>query len=191
MIIGPPDSLETVFSKVRYELSLGVSNNNHPFRYGCLATYSQRGAPGLRYIVLRKIVSELNLVFFTDKRSAKVKQMERQPELSILFYHPHERLQVRVSGKAIIHGSGDLVSQYWSTIARTGWKQYSSLLSPGEKIQHPEDAFSWAKLARWKYFVVVEVIAGACEVLQLNRDEHMRAFYEKSSGIWTSSWLSP
>lgn len=191
MLIDSQDTLESVFNKAKCELRLGAENNRHPFRYAALATYDSEGAPGLRCVVLRRFIEAFNLCFFTDERSDKVRQIRDHSDLSLLFYNPAEQLQVRVSGTAIIHRGSQFALDNWRLIAKAGWKSYSSVLTPGVKIQHPEDAFHWSDALRWQYFAVVEVTVSTCEVLQLNRHEHIRASFHKTAKCWESNWLNP
>jgi pyridoxamine 5'-phosphate oxidase len=62
-----------------------------------LATAAPDGTPSARIVLLRG-VDERGFVFFTDYRSQKGRELERNPRASLVFFwHPLER-QVRVDG---------------------------------------------------------------------------------------------
>lgn len=62
-----------------------------------LATASKSGVPSAR-IVLLKGVDEKGLVFFTDYRSQKGSELERNPEAALVFHWPELERQVRIAG---------------------------------------------------------------------------------------------
>jgi pyridoxamine 5'-phosphate oxidase len=64
-----------------------------------LATATRGGIPSAR-IVLLKGVDENGLVFFTDYRSQKGTELERNPEAALVFHWPELERQVRITGPA-------------------------------------------------------------------------------------------
>ena len=62
-----------------------------------LATASKSGVPSAR-IVLLKGVDDKGLVFFTDYRSQKGSELERNPEAALVFHWPELERQVRIAG---------------------------------------------------------------------------------------------
>jgi pyridoxamine 5'-phosphate oxidase len=64
-----------------------------------LATATPAGAPSAR-IVLLKGFDEEGFVFFTDYRSQKGSELERNPAAALVFYWPELERQVRITGRA-------------------------------------------------------------------------------------------
>ena len=65
-----------------------------------LATVSTSGEPSQR-IVLLKYFDRQGLVFFTNYESKKARQIEENPQVSLLFFWVALERQVQISGKAI------------------------------------------------------------------------------------------
>ena len=65
---------EQLLDKIHRELINGYVKKKHPFRYFSLATVEEN-QPMQRTVVLRKVLKDFTLVFFTDSRSAKVEQL--------------------------------------------------------------------------------------------------------------------
>jgi pyridoxamine 5'-phosphate oxidase len=63
-----------------------------------LATADTRGRPSSRMVLLRGL-DERGLVFFTNYRSRKGAELERQPQAAALFYWAPLSRQVRVEGR--------------------------------------------------------------------------------------------
>lgn len=62
-----------------------------------LSTLNENGFPDSR-IVLLKDIKEEGFSFFTNYESSKSKDMERYPQVSILFFWPELQRQVRIQG---------------------------------------------------------------------------------------------
>jgi pyridoxamine 5'-phosphate oxidase len=63
-----------------------------------LATASKEGIPSAR-IVLLKSVTEAGFVFFSNYNSAKGKELEENPNASLVFFWKELERQIRISGK--------------------------------------------------------------------------------------------
>ena len=56
-----------------------------------------------RYVVLRNFIEKNhNLIFFTDKRSPKVKSIAKNNLTECLFYDKFKKIQLRIKTKSII-----------------------------------------------------------------------------------------
>ncbi len=64
-----------------------------------VTTFGLDGYPDARYVLLKEI-SKGGFVFFTNYDSAKGKEIEANPRISLLFYWPTQNRQVRVKGTA-------------------------------------------------------------------------------------------
>ena len=65
----------------------------------CLATVSATGKPSQRMVLL-KYFDHQGLVFFTNYESTKARQIEENPQVSLLFFWTALERQVQISGTA-------------------------------------------------------------------------------------------
>jgi pyridoxamine 5'-phosphate oxidase len=80
-----------------------------------LATAAPGGAPAVRF-VLAKRIDETGVVFFTDSRSRKGRELRQNPRAALAVYW-HPRRQVRVEGR-IVGISPAEADRYWATRPR-------------------------------------------------------------------------
>ncbi|WP_304516690.1 pyridoxamine 5'-phosphate oxidase family protein [Cecembia rubra] len=191
MLIDLRDHPSEIFSKIIHELNSGATNKMHPYSYGVLGTVEGM-RPDLRYVVIREVDNDLNLFFYTDERSLKVKSIQVNPNVSLLFYHPLKRVQVRIAGRAFLHHLDSQASMHWKRVLGDARTAYNALIQPGTPIHHPEDAFSWNEdLSSSLNFLVIKVEPFSIEALQLNGLEHLRIRFTKEAENWSSTWLAP
>jgi pyridoxamine 5'-phosphate oxidase len=81
-----------------------------------LATAGADGRPSVRFVLLKKI-DERGLVFFTDGRSRKGRELRANPHASLAFYWQPKGRQVRVEGR-IEEVAPSEADEYWSTRPR-------------------------------------------------------------------------
>jgi len=180
-----------VFSIVKHELNRGALDKKHPFRYVVFATQGDV-TPDLRHVVLRKIDEDLSFFIYTDARTQKVKSIQADPNVSLLFYHPQKRAQIRISGQAYLHYQDALATDHWNRVQGEARKAYNSLIAPGLSIHQPEEAFFWNEdLTSNQHFMLVEVVPYSIEALQLNGLEHLRIRFTREEDSWTGSWIAP
>ena len=127
-----------LLEEVRQELLNGPSKKRHPFRYFTLATI-KNGEPKQRTVVLRKTLEDLSLVFYTDKRTAKIKDLQNNASFSALFYHPKKLLQIRIEGKAALITDKELIAKYWHTVQSSSRKDYTTDKAPGTPIKNHDN----------------------------------------------------
>lgn len=125
-------------------------------------------------------------------RSAKIEQLKIQSNVSLLFYHPQKRTQIRVNGQAVLHHQNETALKHWKDVQGEAQKAYNSTLSPGTEISDPQEGFHWQEnLSDPANFCVIEIQPAQIEALQLNGLEHLRiTFYQKNSD-WQGKWLVP
>ncbi len=81
-----------------------------------LATVGPGGAPSLR-IVLVKRIGDDGIVFYTDRRSRKGRELSRNPLVAATFHWPGLRRQVRIEGE-VERVSDEEADAYWATRPR-------------------------------------------------------------------------
>ncbi len=190
MLINKNDSLTEVIRNVKHELNRGALDSKHPFRFVCLGTLGSEG-PSMRYVVLREVTRQLELLIYTDKRSGKVTELAQNNSVSLLFYHPSKRVQLRVSGKAHLHQGDELASRHWDHVQGESLKAYGPVVPPGTPISDPADAYNWPEHIDATNFTLIRIVPNHIDVLQLNGFEHLRVGMERSGPDWEAHWLAP
>ena len=173
--------------EAKQELMNGHSKKRHPFRYFVLSTI-ENGKPRQRTVVLRKTVLDSNLIFYTDKRTQKVKDLQINPEFSALFYHPKKLLQIRVEGKAELITNKEEIASYWHTVQQSSRKDYTTNKAPGTRIKNP-DVVGYD--SEENYFCPVKLVPTSIEYLRLKRPNHLRILFSKTDTDWSGEFLVP
>ncbi len=191
MLFDAKNNKEEIFATLKHELHRGALDHKHPFRFLILGT-SQNNEIDQRYVVLRKVDEDFYFYIYTDYRSAKVSQIKTQQKISLLFYHPQKRVQIKLKGEAKLHNQDDLTSLLWKNVQGEAQKAYNSNLPPGRQINHPSEAFDWIKdLSNQANFCVIKIQISSLEALQLNGLEHLRIRFQKIKENWEGKWLVP
>ena len=188
MIISVNDQLEELPARIFNLLSLAVSHKEHPLRFAVLSTVVEN-LPKSRYVVLRDITQDDQLIFFTDSRSEKVRQLALNPGSSIVFFDSVEQLQISLTATVTMHQNDDKAEAYRSQLSDFQKKSYTSVYSPGSLLDHPVKAHEWN--LENDYFMVLECKPIEMEILQINGYAHIRARFTNKKGIWTGNWISP
>ena len=116
-------------------LRLATQERKASFRTPVLATVDG-GAPRLRTVVLRRVaVAERLLLFYTDRRSAKVSELRENPQAGCLFYDEGRKLQVRVQGRCRLHAGDELSQQCWRQLPVAGRRSYATVEPPGRPAE--------------------------------------------------------
>jgi hypothetical protein len=178
--------LDQIFKDLKNEVKFGYLKKKHPFRYPVLATIEEN-IPVQRTVVLRDATEEFNLIMYTDGRSHKIKQIEQNPNCSLLFYHPKKLLQIKVEGQMKLVRSGESYKDYWSKVQGKSQKDFITQKAPGTPIKNPEHV-------EYKedehHFCVLKLLPKVIEYLELKRPNHIRARFEESNQ-WEGQFLNP
>jgi pyridoxine/pyridoxamine 5'-phosphate oxidase len=187
MLFRATDSHDEIWQTLLHELQRGALDPKHPFRYLTLATVGNQ-FPQVRTLVLRQLSTDLEFLVYTDARSSKVKELLEVPRASLLFYHPKKQVQVRVHAHATIHLEDELAQAHWKRVSEKRRSEYQSKLDPGTRIESPSSG--WQSSSDRSNFSVVKFTPLSIEVLQLDREGHLRIQFDLVSG-WQGAWLVP
>lgn len=190
MLIKETDSLGDIWATIKHELHRAALDNHHPFRFVTMATLSA-DRPDSRYVVLRKLDEDMCFHIYTDSRSHKVKQLNENPAVALLFYHPQQRCQVKVQGKATVHHQDTHSQKHWKYVQGESQKAYQAIASPGTPVAHPTAAHVWEKEKEDTYFSVLAIQPISIECLQLDGLRHLRNVFFKDGENWNGKWLAP
>ncbi|WP_339906166.1 pyridoxamine 5'-phosphate oxidase family protein [uncultured Cyclobacterium sp.] len=190
MLFTAITSQEEIWAIVNKELQLASKEVQHPFRFVNFCT-SAGNQPDSRYVVLREVTEELQLLFYTDSRSKKIAQIRENPNVSLLFYHPSARCQVKIKGIATILAQKEANEGYWENIPPEAQKAYQSKWPPKTEVETSEKGMMLDVKYNNDYFSVIKVVTYELECLQLDSKGHLRIAFKKENEKWQSSWLVP
>jgi pyridoxine/pyridoxamine 5'-phosphate oxidase len=178
--------LNQIFKDLQNEIKLGYLKKKHPFRYPSLATIENQ-CPIQRTVVLRDSKADFELVIFTDERSNKVRQLRKNPNASLLFYHPKKLMQIKVEGLIKIITSGEDYITYWSKVQGKSQSDFTTQKAPGTLIDNP-DHVNYKEDDH--HFCILELVPKRIEYLQLKRPHHIRARFDSEQN-WKGQFLNP
>ncbi len=164
-------------------------DKRHPFRYFTLVTFGET-YPEARTVVSRRVSNTLQLLIFTDARSPKVAQIQKNNRVSALFYHPKQKLQVRMQGEAsLIDDTHPDYPQYLHQVKSSPLVQdYTTLQAPGSLLTDDQISIDHGDTL---HFLAIQVTPHRLDVLKLDRTQHQRAQYTKNGEHWEEQKLTP
>lgn len=170
-------------SRLREPDERSASEAPHEWRVAVLATVDD-GLPDARSIVLREIdAPERRLIFYTDARSPKVRQIEATPQGTLMFWSPSLGWQLRMHVRLAVETSGLAVSSRWARLQTTaGADDYLAARAPGSPLDAP-----LADLGTRSHFAMIEAMAETIDWLELHPEGHRRAQF----GSLGAKWLQP
>ncbi|PKA99447.1 pyridoxine/pyridoxamine 5'-phosphate oxidase [Flavobacteriaceae bacterium MAR_2009_75] len=180
--------IDKIWGELKEELILGVTQKGHPFRFCTFTSVDSENSPQMRTVVLRHISTELNPIFYTDKRSKKIFEIEKNNKVSLLFYNPEKLLQIKIEGRASILNNPQRIEDLWAEVPENNKKDYTTDLAPGTFIDNPDKV---AYLADKNYFCPVEIEPHKIEYLKLKRPNHIRVSFLKENGSWKGKFMVP
>ena len=194
-------SLETVLSGIWKMLQRGVARFNDPFHTAVLATADQNRS-ALRTVILRQfILAERVLVCHTDSRANKVREISNQADVCWLFYHPKKKVQLRISGPAILHTDDRVADEQWAATKIPSRLNYCAVEPPGTCIELPSSGLPDFLLNKVPTLLNTEsgrknfmVIAGqikSLDWLQLSILGNRRARFDWTPTGLQAFWLVP
>ncbi len=196
-----PISHGEILKNIWKNLDLGTLQRRHPFHQPVFATICD-DAPELRTVVLRRFWRRPPmLAFHSHKGSPKVNQIKANPNVYWLFYHPEEKLQVRIKGIATVHSGDGLAEEQWQSTelfsrrcyigeapTQTSKKPTSGL---PENLIDREPTREESEVGRGNFVVVTSTIV-EIDCLEMNVKGHRRSLFTwRETGELETKWLTP
>jgi pyridoxamine 5'-phosphate oxidase len=155
----------------------------HEWRVAVLATVDD-GQADARSLVLREVdAAERRLVFYTDARSPKVRQIEQSPQGTLIFYSRKLGQQLRMQVRLNVETTGLAVSSRWARLQTSaGARDYQSVAAPGRPLDAP-----LSELGVRGHFAMIEAMAETVDWVELHPEGHRRALL----GGRKSRWVQP
>ncbi|MEM9081746.1 MAG: pyridoxamine 5'-phosphate oxidase family protein [Verrucomicrobiota bacterium] len=186
MMLG---ELAGVFSGIEENLVRASRDGKHDWRRFWLGTVGLDGGARVRMVVLRGFEREGWVVtVFTDRRSPKWGELEREPRAELNFWNGRRSVQVRARGEAELLGEGELWEEMRGRIPERSRGDYCARVVPGEEIGEPEEGW---ELGGEDFFGVIRVKVKEVDWLELSREGHRRACFEVGGDEVRGSWVQP
>lgn len=142
----PEWTLADIVTDCWRRLGNGASDPRMPFHFPVLATQgvAQMGPaiPAARIVVLRDAnAARRELVLYTDRRAMKIAEITAAPRVTLVFYDPADRLQLRVVAHVRLHIDDARADVAWAACSPASRRAYQAQRCPGVTI---DSAFAWA-----------------------------------------------
>ena len=187
------DSLDTIRADIEARLTRAARDRKVPMHTPVVATSDA----DTRVMVLRAF-DPWTLRFNTDARAPKVRVIEADPRVGVLFYDQAEKVQIRVLGRARIERDGAVAQAAWDAGDNFARRCYlgegpgtvtdsaSSGLPPAFEGCEPTDA---ELIPARQHFAVLLVDLIQLDWFHLAHDGHCRAQFDLVEG--TAQWVTP
>ena len=164
-----------------------VSSRRSPLWTPTVATI-EVSSPKQRTMVLREI-TPYNLVFFTDKRSDKCREISAQPSVSVHSYNSKARTQIQFYGTGLITTDHPKFEQ-WRLKGLNRAMDYATIDNPGTKISNQANVDYNLDLAIDNFSLLI-VTVQEIQLLRLG-DPHKRCQWKRTqTDDWYKEWLVP
>jgi pyridoxamine 5'-phosphate oxidase len=178
-------------------LSQGVVDRKSGFHHATVASIGEGGQPRLRTVILRGCEPQnWALRFHTDLRSKKIAELRADPRVSLQFYDPEQKIQIRLEGKATVHADDAVADAAWAGSRVFSRQCYGIMPGPGTTILDAGD-YHWpqqtdeATAGGRANFCAVSVSATNFEWLYLASGGHRRASFKRTTDGFQGDWLAP
>ena len=139
-----------------------------------------------RTVVLREVLEE-SFVFFTDRRSPKVRQLELDSRCCVHAYDTENRLQLQLYGScSVVDNHPKLI--HWQQLGMRRFEDYGSCVAPGTVLSNTHEVSEEVAL---KQFAVLLFCIDCIELLKLRREGHWRVRWSKDGDGWRVTELVP
>ena len=159
----------------------------HPMRTPTVIT-SFQDIPNARTMILRDALHN-TLIFFTDNRSPKVRDIQSNPHTVIHAYDAKKKLQIRIRAQATILQEHPQWNR-WKSMGLNRYQDYGVDLPPGTIVQDNCIPPATLKTAR-ENFCVLQALVSDIELLKLSREGHQRIEWKRSEHEWRRYTLVP
>ena len=170
-------------------LTLEYSTRGSLLRTPSVATLGEV-YPSQRTMVLRSLEdTPYRLVFFTDRRSTKCLDIQRNPASSAHCYFPEQKLQLQFYGTSGLNPTHPGYDD-WLTSALQNPNDYSTVKTPGSAIAHPEETDFEVSSATVQ-FSIFEFTIQEVHLLRLGTPHKRCKWFCDNDDAWTKQWLVP
>lgn len=202
------ESLAAVEAAAWNELHSAALDKSHPWRVPVLATAAHpgpgaargEGRPAMpaagarpeepvpagadaRCVILREVDrAARSLVFYSDARSAKVRQIDAQGRGALVFWSAHLAWQLRLAVRLEVATAGLAISSRWAQLKMSpAAADYLSPLPPGSPIASPHPR---PERSTREHFALLTAHVERLDWLELHPLGHRRAIVDAQGARW-------
>lgn len=199
-MIAPESTLEELIDHVWGMLVRGGADKKHAFHFPSLATSGKLGIEQ-RTVVLRKADKENRLLIcYSDQRTRKIDDLQREPIAHWLFYDHGSKEQIRAKVKIRLYHQDEEAKKVWQEIPPAGRGDYVGPMPPGTRTEGYTDnlpnSFKKEPTSEntqngYENFVLMKSEVYHLDFLKLQREGHLRAQFTWDQSQWLGSWIAP
>lgn len=193
--------LDLLLEHIWQQVQQGADDPSHPYHTPVFGTVSPEG-PRLRTVILRKVeATARSLLLHSDRRAAKISEIDQNPRVTWLFWNPETNQQLRLGGIASLHFEDELADQVWNDSRPASLKLYVKAIAPGSTVDAPQsglpDSIQTGELERpdvasgRPHFAVVQTTLYTIDFLHLRKAGNYRACFQWQNDQWTGAWRVP
>jgi pyridoxamine 5'-phosphate oxidase len=181
-------------------LGRATQDRKSAFHAPVVATHSADG-PQARVLVLRAVdKAKKNLTFHTDTRSEKIAELAADSRVAVTFYDAAKKLQLRINGRATLHGADALADARWQAARPSSLRCYLGA-QPGAVSPQPSSGLPSALEGREPlegelqagraHFAVLQVAIERIDWLYLHSLGQRRARFVWQGEECAMQWVNP
>lgn len=200
-MFGKEFDLAAIENDCWQRITNGAAKHRDTFHYTTVANVNQHGV-NIRVVVLRDADSnKKQLVFHTDSRSGKWQELAANNNISFLFYHPDDKIQIRLAGTADLYQSDAVAENAWAGCSNSTRKTYMGATAPSSISAAPTSGLpvfdsetptpEQIELGRKNFGVVITTINWMEWVWLNNNGNRRAAFHYTDGGLSNANWLVP
>jgi pyridoxine/pyridoxamine 5'-phosphate oxidase len=112
----------------------GSVKKKNGFRTMCASTVNKNNEASLRIVINRKVdEAKKTIYFYTDNRSRKFYDLQKDNRISLLFYDPRQKVQIVVKAYTKFHTDNLLSKDKWKSTSAQARLGYMTILPPNTK----------------------------------------------------------
>ena len=135
MELSPDLNPEEFLQAASWLIVKGISYSKHPFHEASFATAIEDSVTQRCVVIRRWVLKRRTLMFHTDYRSPKIKQVMSNPNTSLLFYSKPDKLQLRFGCVTHFHYKNRLSKYMFSLTTESQQACYRFPYTPSSVIQ--------------------------------------------------------
>ena len=183
--------LDKVEDKIKEEIMNCIYKKKSSFKNVVLSTV-KTNKPNLRIVILRDFSNDWNVSFYTDIRSSKIEEIEKNKNVSILLYDDKKKIQIRMYGTSNIYRNQKSI---WEKLPAKSKINYNSILKPGESQKNHAAKLNTELELGYKNFCLIKLKIDSIDCLYLSKEGNRRIGVkisrENKNIVFKKKWLVP
>lgn len=169
--------------RVWQELQRATQDRHHEWRTPVLTSVGLEGALQARTLVLRHVdVASWQLTFYTDSRSNKVLELQKNAQATVVFWSKRLGWQIRLQSSVTVLTEGVAVTEAWSRLYQSpSAGDYLSAAAPGSPLHLQADNPGQSKC---HHLALLSAQVTDLDWLELAQSGHRRALMTPTTLDW-------